>query len=109
MSDKLLNKFQRINDNGVVFSKKEQEKEYNELMSELDNRINDLLHKIEFTNANPSEAFKIYMKLQSFLKKRRTLKNSCHIYVPRTETGNYIVNGKVKGKRKKYDNSKYEK
>ena len=35
------------------------------------------------------------MKLQGFLRKKRDLKTSGHIYIPRTETGNYIINGKV--------------
>ena len=37
----------------------------------------------------------MYMKLQGFLRKKRDLKKSGNIYVPRTETGNYIINGKV--------------
>ena len=36
------------------------------------------------------------MKLQGFLRKKRAVKNaSGRIYTPRTETGNYIINGKV--------------
>lgn len=35
------------------------------------------------------------MKLQSFLKKKRALKHSGRVYVPRTESGNYIYNGEV--------------
>jgi hypothetical protein len=35
------------------------------------------------------------MKVQWFLRKKRDLKNSGNIYTPRTETGNYIINGKV--------------
>lgn len=86
---------------GIVFSQKEIQKENKELISKYDKRINDLLHKIEFTNANQNEAFKMYMKLQGFLRKRRLLKPSNgKVYIPRTETGNYIINGKVT-KRKK--------
>ena len=81
---------------GVVFSEKEKQKENKELISQYDKRINDLLHRIEFTNATPGEAYKLYMKLQGFLRKRRVLKNSHgNIYTPRTESGNYIINGKV--------------
>ena len=81
---------------GVVFSEKEKKKNNNELISKYDKRINDLLHKIEFTDATQNEAFRIYMKLQGFLRKRRALKEPRgKIYVPRTETGNYIINGKV--------------
>ena len=83
---------------GVVFSEKEKEKqkENKELQSKYDKRINDMLHKIEFTNATPNEAYKMYMKLQGFLRKRRAIKPaSGNIYVPRTETGNYIINGKI--------------
>lgn len=80
---------------GVVYSNKEKQKENRELISQYDKRINDLLHKIEFTNATPAQAYKMYMKLQGFLRKRRDLKRSGHIYTPRTETGNYIVNGQV--------------
>jgi hypothetical protein len=40
------------------------------------------------------------MKLQGFLRKRRDLKRSGHIYIPRTETGNYIVNGQVTKQKK---------
>ena len=80
---------------GVVYSNKEKQKENKELISQYDKRINDLLHKIEFTNATPAQAYKMYMKLQGFLRKRRDLKRSGHIYTPRTETGNYIVNGQV--------------
>ena len=55
-----------------------------------------MLHKIEFTDATPNEAYKMYMKLQGFLRKKRALKpNQGTIYTPRTETGNYIVAGKV--------------
>ena len=39
------------------------------------------------------------MKLQSFLKKKRALKESGNKYTPRTETGNYIVNGEVTDKK----------
>ena len=81
---------------GVVFSEKEKQKENKELQSKYDKRINDMLHKIEFTNATPNEAYKMYMKLQGFLRKRRALKPSNGtIYTPRTETGNYIINGKI--------------
>lgn len=86
---------------GVVFSETDKTKTNSELISKYDKRINDLLHKIEFLDATPNEAFKLYMKLQSFLRKRRALKNSQGIvYVPRTETGNYIINGKVTKKKK---------
>lgn len=81
---------------GVVFSEKEIQKNNNEILSKYDKRINDMLHKIEFTNATPNEAYKMYMKLQGFLRKRRAVKPpSGNIYVPRTETGNYIIDGKV--------------
>ena len=81
---------------GVVFSEKEKQKDNNELISKYDKRINDMLHKIEFTDAKPNEAYKMYMKLQGFLRKKRALKEPRGtIYVPRTETGNYIINGKV--------------
>lgn len=81
---------------GVVFSQKEKQKDNNELISKYDKRINDMLHKIEFTDATPNQAFKMYMKLQGFLRKKRALKEpKGAIYVPRTETGNYIINGKV--------------
>lgn len=81
---------------GVIFSEKEKQKTNNELISKYDKRINDLLHKIEFTNATPNEAYKLYMKLQGFLRKKRALKEPRGtIYVPRTETGNYIIAGKV--------------
>ena len=81
---------------GIVFSQKEKQKNNNELISKYDKRINDMLHRIEFTNATPGQAYKMYMKLQGFLKKRRALKHSKGtIYVPRTETGNYIINGKM--------------
>ena len=81
---------------GVVFSEKEKKKNNNQLISKYDKRINDLLHKIEFTDASPNEAYKLYMKLQGFLRKKRALKEPRGtIYVPRTETGNYIIDGKV--------------
>ena len=81
---------------GVVFSQKDKQKENKELLSKYDKRINDMLHRIEFTNATPAEAYKLYMKLQGFLRKRRVLKNSRgNIYTPSTESGNYIINGKV--------------
>lgn len=81
---------------GVVFSEKEIQKDNNELISKYDKRINDMLHKIEFTDATPNQAYKMYMKLQGFLRKKRALKTPRgSIYVPRTETGNYIINGKV--------------
>lgn len=85
---------------GVVYSNKEKQKENRELISQYDKRINDLLHKIEFTNATSAQAYKMYMKLQGFLRKRRDLKRSGHIYIPRTETGNYIVNGQVTKQKK---------
>ena len=81
---------------GVVFSEKEIQKDNNELISKYDKRINDMLHKIEFKDANPNEAYKMYMKLQGFLRKKRVLKEPRGtVYVPRTETGNYIIDGKV--------------
>lgn len=81
---------------GVVFSEKEKQRENKDLISKYDKRINDMLHKIEFTDASPNEAYKLYMKLQGFLRKKRALKEPRGaIYVPRTETGNYIINGKV--------------
>lgn len=86
---------------GVVFSDKEKQRENNELISKYDKRINDMLHKIEFTDANPNEAYKMYMKLQGFLRKKRALKEPRGtIYVPRTETGNYIINGRVTNKKR---------
>ena len=81
---------------GVVFSQKEKQKDNNELISKYDKRINDILHKIEFTDATPNQAFKMYMKLQGFLRKKRALKEPRGtIYIPRTETGNYIIDGRV--------------
>ena len=81
---------------GVVFSQKEKQKDNNELISKYDKRINDMLHKIEFTDATPNQAFKMYMKLQGFLRKKRALKEPRGtIYIPRTETGNYIIDGRV--------------
>lgn len=81
---------------GVVFSDKDKNKDNRELISKYDRRITDMLHKIEFTDATPNEAYKMYMKLQGFLRKKRALKpNQGTIYTPRTETGNYIINGKV--------------
>ena len=81
---------------GVVFSEKEKQKDNNELISKYDKRINDMLHKIESHDATPNEAYKMYMKLQGFLRKKRALKEPRGtIYVPRTETGNYIIDGKV--------------
>ena len=86
---------------GVVYSNKDRLKNNRELNSKYDRRISDILHKIEFTNATPAQAYKMYMKLQSFLRKRRDLKKSGNVYIPRTETGNYIINGHVtKMKRK---------
>lgn len=96
MSDKILNKLNiKTKPKGVTFSKKELQKDNRELTSELDKRITDLLHKIEFKNFTPQKAYKMCMKLQSFLKKKRALKNKKTFYKPRTETGNYIINGKV--------------
>lgn len=81
---------------GVVFSEKEKQKSNNEIQSKYDKRINDILHKIEFTDATPAQAYKMYMKLQGFLRKRRAIKpNQGNVYTPRTETGNYIIDGKV--------------
>ena len=90
---------------GVVFSEKEIQKDNNELISKYDKRVNDMLHKIEFKDANPNEAYKMYMKLQGFLRKKRALKEPRGtVYVPRTETGNYIIDGKItKRKRDFYD------
>ena len=81
---------------GVVFSKKEKQRTNQEMQSQYDKRINDMLHRIEFTDATPGQAYKMYMKLQGFLRKKRAIKNSKGtIYTPRTETGNYIINGKI--------------
>ena len=80
---------------GVVYSEKEKLRNNSELISQYDRRIIDMLHKIEFFDATPAQAYKMYMKLQGFLRKKRDLKKSGRIYVPRTETGNYIINGKV--------------
>lgn len=86
---------------GVIFSEKEKRKENSELISKYDKRINDILHKIEFQNAAPNEAYKMYMKLQGFLRKKRALKEPRgNIYVPRTETGNYIIDGRVTKQKK---------
>ena len=89
---------------GVVYSEKEKLKNNRELISQYDRRIIDMLHKIEFFDATPAQAYKMYMKLQGFLRKKSDLKRSGSIYVPRTETGNYIINGKVT-KLKKEDNN----
>ena len=44
---------------GVVYSNKERQKENRELISQYDRRISDMLHKIEFTDANPNQAYNI--------------------------------------------------
>lgn len=90
---------------GIIFSEKDKLKDNKELISNYDKRINDMLHRIEFTNAAPNEAYKLYMKLQGFLRKRRALKTPHgKVYVPRTETGNYIINGKItKRKKENYE------
>ena len=97
MSDKILNIINK--QKGITFSKKEYLKENKILISELDKRITDILHKIEFTNLSPQISLKMCMKLQSFLKKKRSLKKSRNVYIPRTETGNYIKNGQVTKKK----------
>lgn len=89
---------------GVVYSEKERLKNNNELISQYDKRIVDMLHKIEFFDATPAQAYKMYMKLQGFLRKKRDLKTSGNIYVPRTETGNYIIDGKVTKLKKENNN-----
>ena len=89
---------------GVVYSEKERLKNNRELISQYDRRIIDMLHKIEFFDATPVQAYKMYMKLQGFLRKKRDLKRSGSIYVPRTETGNYIIDGKVTKLKKEDDN-----
>lgn len=86
---------------GVVYSNKEKTQNNRELISKYDKRIVDMLHRIEFTNATPGQAYKMYMKLQGFLRKKRDLKQSGSIYTPRTETGNYIINGRVTKMKKK--------
>lgn len=96
MSDKILNILNK--QKGIKFSQKDFLKNNRELISELDKRITDILHKIEFTNATPQQAYRLYMKLQNFLRKKRSLKISGNKYTPRTESGNYIKNGKVIGK-----------
>ena len=69
---------------------------FNVIVSELDRRITDILHKIEFYNPKSSmEALKVYSRLQRFLQKKRALKNPQTKYIPRTESGNYIIKGKV--------------
>lgn len=80
---------------GVVYSNKEKLQQNRELISKYDKRIVDMLHRIEFTDATPGQAYKMYMKLQGFLRKKRDLKQSGNIYVPRTDTGNYIIDGHV--------------
>ena len=90
---------------GVVYSEKEKLKNNRELISQYDRRIIDMLHKIEFFDATPTQAYKMYMKLQGFLRKKRGLKKSGSIYVPRTETGNYIIGGKVTKLKKEDSNS----
>lgn len=90
---------------GVVFSDKEKQKDNKELISKYDKRINDILHKIEFTDYTPNEAYKTIMKLQGFLRKKRALKEPRgNIYVPRTETGNYIIDGKITKIKKEFEN-----
>ena len=92
---------------GVVFSEKEKLKTNSQIQSEYDKRINDLLHRIEFTDATPAQAYKMYMKLQGFLRKKRAVKSySGKIYTPRTETGNYIINGKVTKIKKEVDDGR---
>lgn len=80
---------------GVVFSEKDKQKNNPELQSDYQKRINDLLHRIEFTEYTPNQAFKTIRKLQGFLRKKRSLKPNGTIYIPRTETGKRIINGKV--------------
>lgn len=92
---------------GVVFSDKDKQKNNSELISKYDKRINDMLHRIEFTDAKPNEAYKMYMKLQGFLRKKRALKpNQGTIYTPRTETGNYIIDGHVTKMKKEVGNGR---
>lgn len=80
---------------GVVFSEKDKQKDNSELQSDYQKRINDLLHRIEFTDYTPNQAYKTIMKLQGFLRKKRSLKLNGITYTPRTETGKRIINGKV--------------
>jgi len=100
MSDKVLNIINK--QKGITFSQKDYSKTNKQLTSELDKRITDLLHKIEFTNLSPQNSYKMCMKLQSFLKKKRSIKESGNIYIPRTETGNYIKNSIVLKEKKNF-------
>lgn len=105
MSDTILNKLVIKNKQvKTQFSKREMQMENKEVISELDKRITDILHKIEFYNpTSAKEALKIYSKLQHFLKKKRALKEPHKVYVPRTESGNYIRNGKVTDEKRRND------
>lgn len=97
MSDKILN---IINpQKGVIFSEKQLAKDKSKVISELDKRITDILHKIEFSNFTQKESYRLMMKLQMFLKKKRALKKIGKVYIPRTESGNFIVKGKVLNKK----------
>ena len=102
MSDKILNKLQiRSKPKGINFSIAELQMENRELMSELDKRITDILHKIEFEDLNYKNSFRTCQKLQSFLRKKRAIKGDGNIYIPRTESGNYIIKGKVTDKKRR--------
>ena len=53
---------------GVVYSNKEKTQDNKELISKYDKRIVDMLHKIEFIDANPNQA---YETTRIFKKKTR--------------------------------------
>jgi len=85
-----------INENkSVNYSLMDLSKSNIEVIKDCEDRINDLMHLIEFETFNDKNCYKTIMKLQHFLKKRRTLKSGGKIYNPRTETGKKIVDGKI--------------
>lgn len=65
--------------NDIVQDAAEHEDDLRTLQSTTDRTISDILHYIEQNDLNGVDGYRIYKKLQLYLKQRRTIKNRLHI------------------------------
>ena len=65
--------------NDIVRDAAEHEDDLRTLQSTTDRTISDILHYIEQNDLNGVDGYRIYKKLQLYLKQRRTIKNRLHI------------------------------
>lgn len=74
--------------NGLANEAGQREKDLNLQLSDVDQRLSDLLHYCEFCSLNAAQGYKVYKKIKEYRQQRRQIKNELEVV-------RFILNKKI--------------